>query len=178
MIADYLERTAALALLIDRAQIHAVLGELLAVRNRSGRLFLIGNGGGAGHASHAAADFRKIARIESYAWGENVSDLTAYTNDEGWSCATARWLEDSHAGKNDAVFVFSVGGASREVSSNLKEAIFWAKGGPRVLGICGENGGYLAEHGDAVIVLPSGETPHVEGFQAVVWHLLASALAV
>jgi D-sedoheptulose 7-phosphate isomerase len=157
---------------IDTTEIDRVLVELRQAR----RLFFIGNGGGAGHASHAAADFRKIGRIESYAWGDNTSDLTAYVNDHGWACSVARWLEDSRCGPGDAVFMFSVGGASREVSANLKEAIFWAKAGPKVLGIVGENGGYLAQHGDAVIRIPSGSTPQVEGIQAVLWHLLVTAL--
>jgi D-sedoheptulose 7-phosphate isomerase len=172
----YLEETARLARAIDTGQVDAVLDHLRKVRIAGGRLFLIGNGGGAGHASHAAADFRKIARIESYAWGENVSDLTAYTNDHGWAGATANWLEDSRAGKNDAVLVFSVGGASREVSQNLKEAVFWAKGGPAVLGIVGANGGYVAKYADACVVLPTDETPHVEGLQAVLWHCMVEAL--
>jgi D-sedoheptulose 7-phosphate isomerase len=146
------------------------------LRERSGRLFIIGNGGGAGHASHAAADFRKIARIESYAWGENLSDLTAYTNDHGWAASTVSWLQDSRCGKDDALLVFSVGGASRDVSVNLKEAIFWAKGGPTILGIVGGNGGYVAEHADCAVIIPSTSTPVVEGIQAVVWHAIVTEL--
>ena len=170
----YLEQTAAIAANLDRAQIEAVLDELRALRDQGGRLFVIGNGGGQG--SHAAADFRKIAGIEAYAWGENVHDLTAYTNDHGFACSTARWLEDSRCGHRDAILVFSVGGASRTVSVNLKEAVFWAKGGPKILGIVGGNGGYVRDHADACIVIPSTATPHVEGFQAVLWHLLVTCL--
>jgi D-sedoheptulose 7-phosphate isomerase len=176
VITEYLVETAEIAAAIDGKQIARMITELSTVRAGGGRLFLIGNGGGAGHASHAAADFRKIAHLESYAWGENVSDLTAYVNDEGWACSTSRWLEDSKARKGDAILVFSVGGASREVSENLKEAIFWAKNGPTVLGIVGQEGGYLERNADACVIIPSTDTPHVEGFQAVLWHLLVTAL--
>lgn len=158
------------------ATIFRTIDTLKELRNRSGRLFIIGNGGGAGHASHAAADFRKIARIETYAWGENVSDLTAYTNDEGWACSTTRWLDDSRCGPLDALLVFSVGGASREVSVNIKEAIFWAKGGPSILGIVGANGGYVAQHADCAVIIPSTSTPVVEGLQAVIWHAICEEL--
>jgi D-sedoheptulose 7-phosphate isomerase len=176
MVDAHLTQVAAILDGIDRNQVEAVLNELRQIRNHDGRLFIIGNGGGAGHASHAAADFRKIGRIESYAWGENLSDLTAYVNDEGWACSTTRWLEDSRCGHDDAVLVFSVGGSSREVSQNLKEAIYWAKGGPRVLGIVGQAGGYVAKHADAHILIPSTSTPHVEGIQAVLWHCLVTSL--
>lgn len=177
MIDSYLGETARIAAHIDRTQVRTLTDHLRSLRARGGRLFLIGNGGGAGHASHAAADFRKLGRLEAYAWGENVSDLTAYTNDHGWASATANWLEDSRCGHTDAVLVFSVGGGSREVSENLKEAIFWAKGGPTVLGIVGAEGGYLAKHADACVIIPSTETPHVEGLQAVIWHCLVTELA-
>lgn len=177
MIHDYLVHASRTLDAIDTAEVSNVLIELERVRARGGRLFLIGNGGGAGHASHAAADFRKIARIEAYAWGENLSDATAYINDYGWESAVANWLADSRCSHRDAILVFSVGGSSRQVSVNLKEAIFWAKGGPTVLGIVGADGGYVAEHADAYIRIPSTDTPHVEGTQAVLWHLLVSELA-
>lgn len=173
---DFLTETVQILQGIDERQVESMFDALRRVRDRDGRLFFLGNGGGAGHASHAAADFRKIGRIESYAWGENISDLTAYTNDEGWACSTARWLEDSRCGPDDAIFVFSVGGTSREVSQNLKEAIFWAKGGPLVLGIVGAKGGYLASHADAHIRIPSTSTPQIEGIQAVLWHMLVTGL--
>ena len=162
---------------LDRTQIGLVLAHLRTTRAEKGRLFCIGNGGGAGHASHAAADFRKLARIETYAWGDNVSDLTAYTNDHGWASATASWLDDSDCGRDDAILVFSVGGGSRDTSVNLKEAIFWAKGGPTILGIVGAAGGYTAQHADATIVIPSFSTPIIEGVQAVVWHHIVNELA-
>jgi len=173
-VAEYLEHTVNLAREIDHGQVARVVHHLRAVRENDGRLFIIGNGGGQG--SHAAADFRKIAKIEAYAWGENVHDLTAYTNDYGWESATANWLDDSNCGRRDAVLVFSVGGAGRDVSVNLKEAVFWAKGGPTVLGVVGAAGGYVAKHADATIVIPSFATPHVEGFQAVIWHLIVEEL--
>lgn len=174
-IVGYLSQASSLIRSLDVTQIDTMVGYLRRLRDRNGRLFVIGNGGG--HGAHMAADFRKIARIESYAWGENVSDLTAYTNDLGWASATTNWLEDSRCGKNDAVFVLSVGGASRDLSQNLKEAIFWAKGGPVILGIVGQNGGYTATHAAACIIIPSGSTPHVEGIQCVLWHLLVTELA-
>lgn len=171
---EYLAQAATILRRLDLSQITVMVDYLRRLRDRQGRLFIIGNGGG--HGAHMAADFRKIARIESYAWGENVSDLTAYANDLGWAAATTNWLADSRCGKNDAVFVLSVGGATREVSQNLKEAIFWAKSGPVVLGIVGQDGGYTATHADACIIIPSGATPHVEGIQCVLWHLLVEAL--
>jgi D-sedoheptulose 7-phosphate isomerase len=172
-VVDFLTTTADLLARIDRAEVERVAIEL---RQLAGRLFIIGNGGGAGHASHAAADFRKIAGIEAYAWGENVSDLTAYVNDHGWECSTARWLEDSRCGHGDALLVFSVGGSSRDVSANLKEAMFFAKGAARILGIVGEKGGYVAKNADAYIRIPTSSTPQVEGIQAVLWHHLVTSL--
>jgi D-sedoheptulose 7-phosphate isomerase len=174
-VSAHLSQTAGILQRLDVQQIQTTVDYLRRLRDRDGRLFIIGNGGGQG--SHMAADFRKIARIQTYAWGENVHDLTAYTNDLGWASATTNWLEDSRCGRNDAVFVMSVGGASREVSQNLKEAIFWAKSGPVILGIVGQNGGYTATHADACIIIPSGATPHVEGIQSVLWHLLVTELA-
>lgn len=161
---------------LDRNQLSEMTRHLRVLRSRSGRLFCVGNGGGAGHASHAAADFRKIARIETYAWGDNVSDLTAYTNDEGWAASTTNWLNDSRCGKDDMILLFSVGGTSREVSQNLKEAVYWAKGGPVVLGIVGAAGGYTAAHADHTIIIPSFSTPVVESIQAVIWHHLVEEL--
>lgn len=160
---------------LEYRQVDAMLRELRNLRARGGRLFFVGNGGGAGHASHAAADFRKIGGIESYAWGENVSDLTAYANDVSWDASTARWLEDSRFGHHDALFVFSVGGASDSVSANLKWAMSYAYG-LTILGIVGANGGEVARYATAHIQIPSTSTPQVEGIQAVLWHMLVTEL--
>lgn len=162
---------------IDDTQMDAMLAQLQSLRDRSGRLFIIGNGGGAGHASHAAADFRKIAGIEAYAWGENISDATAYINDEGWDASISRWLADSRCGTGDAILVFSVGGASDTVSGNLKWAMSWAKDGPTILGVVGAVGGEVARYATAHVCIPSFSTPQVEGLQAVIWHALVTQLA-
>lgn len=156
--------------------------ELLAnVRARSGRLFILGVGGSAANASHAVNDFRKLAGIESYAPTDNVSELTARTNDDGWRSVFAEWLKGSRINKNDAVLVLSVGGGSLEknVSPNLVAALQLAKErGSEILGIVGRDGGYTAQVADVTIVIPTVNaaniTPHTEAFQAVVWHLLVS----
>ena len=146
-----------------------------------GRLFLLGVGGSAANASHATNDFRKIAGIECYAPTDNVSELTARTNDEGWATVFTAWLQVSHLSERDALFILSVGGGSLEknISPNLVEAVKLAKSrGTPVLGIVGRDGGYTAQVGDAVVVVPTVDperiTPHAEAFQAVVWHLLVS----
>jgi D-sedoheptulose 7-phosphate isomerase len=177
-VAQYLYGAVSTLKQLDQSQIDRVLDQLRRLRDRDGRLFIIGNGGGAGHASHAAADFRKIARIESYAWGENVSDLTAYVNDCGWEVAIRHWLQDSRCDSIDAIFVLSVGGGGNGVSANLSEAMSWARRQiVPVLGIVGGAGGDVSRLADACIVIPSLSTPHVEGVQAVLWHLLVSELA-
>jgi D-sedoheptulose 7-phosphate isomerase len=153
---------------------------LAAVRERGGRLFILGVGGGAGHASHAVNDFRKLCGIESYAPTDNVSELTARTNDEGWETSFSAWLEVSRLSRADALLVFSVGGGSREhrVSVNLVHAMETAKAlGASVYGVAGAPGGTLAELADvAILIEPPAElrTPLVESFQAVVWHALVS----
>lgn len=157
---------------LDRSQIATFT---TALRNLTGRAFILGNGGS--HGAHMAADLRKIGRIEAYAWGENVHDLTAYVNDEGWASACVNWLMDSHCGARDTIIILSVGGASREVSVNLKETIYWAKGGPTILGIVGTAGGYVAQYADHSIIIPSFSTPVVEGLTAVVWHHVVAELA-
>jgi D-sedoheptulose 7-phosphate isomerase len=154
--------------------------DLAAVRERGGRLFLIGVGGGAGHASHAVNDFRKLCHIESYAPTDNVSELTARTNDDGWDTSYSAWLEISRLGERDALFVFSVGGGSREhnVSVNLVNAMELGKErGAAIYGVAGAPGGTLAELADVAILIdppPALKTPLVESFQAVVWHALVS----
>ncbi len=174
-MADFLEETADILANIDRLQVHGVIDELRALRDRAGRLFVIGNGGGAGHASHAAADFRKIGRIESYAWGDNASDLTAYINDEGWDLAIVSWLCDSNFCGHDALFVVSVGGGVDDVSRNVTEAIRFCEPAT-ILGLVGSAGGETAKYGTAVVCIPSASTPQVEGIQAVLWHAIVSAL--
>ena len=166
---------------LDPAAIEAVVGELVALRERGGRLFLLGVGGSAANCSHAVNDFRKIAGIEAYAPTDNVSELTARTNDEGWETVFAAWLRGSRLAAADAVMVFSVGGGSLEqnISPNLVRALQYAQSvGATITGIVGRDGGYTAQVADACVVVPTvnpeSVTPHAEAFQAVVWHLLVS----
>ena len=170
--------------IIDQLDVNAIekMAKLLReLRDGGGRLFLMGVGGGAGHAGHAVNDFRKIAGIESYSPSDNVSELTARTNDEGWDTTYSAWLEVSRLSAKDMVFVFSVGGgdAERKISANLVSAVKLAKErGAKVIGVVGRDGGYTAKVADACVVVPtvnpSQVTPHTESFQAVVWHLLVS----
>lgn len=166
---------------LDHDVIDRMVKMLRRIRQDQGRLFILGVGGGAGNAGHAVNDFRKIVGLESYAPTDNVSELTARINDDGWESAFARWLEVSHINGRDGVLVFSVGGGNVEkrVSINIVEAVKLAKSkGATVLGIVGRDGGYTAEVGDAVLVVPTINaetiTPHTEAFQAVVWHLIVS----
>ena len=152
---------------------------LAAVRARGGRLFILGVGGSAANASHAVNDFRKLAGIESYAPTDNVSELTARTNDDGWLSVFAEWLKGSRLNGKDAILVLSVGGGSQNVSPNLVSALQLAKEcGTAILGIVGRDGGYTAQVADVAIVIPAvnpaNVTPHTEAFQAVVWHLWIS----
>jgi D-sedoheptulose 7-phosphate isomerase len=166
---------------LDVGVIEAMAEALAALRQRRGRLFFLGVGGSAGNCSHAVNDFRKLAGIEAYAPTDNVSELTARTNDEGWETVFAEWLKVSKLKADDAIFVFSVGGGSLEknVSPNLVRALQYAKTvGAEVLGVVGRDGGYTAKVGDAVCIVPTvnpdAVTPHSEAFQAIVWHLLVS----
>lgn len=164
---------------LDRRACEKMVQLLADIRARGGRVFFIGSGGGAGHASHAVNDFRKIAGIECYSPTDNVSELTARINDDGWESSYANWLKVSRINSKDAVFVFSVGGgnAAKNISMNLVRAMQLTKEvGGSVLGIVGRDGGYAAEVGDAVLVVPNlGDvTAQVESFQAVVWHMLVS----
>ncbi|HSZ68976.1 MAG TPA: SIS domain-containing protein [Solirubrobacteraceae bacterium] len=176
----YLAAAARLASAIDATQVDAMARGLAAVRERGGRLFILGVGGGAGHASHAVNDFRKLCLIESYAPTDNVSELTARVNDDGWDTSLSAWLQVSRLAPRDALLVFSVGGGSRErgVSVNLVNAMESAcEAGASVYGIAGAPGGALAELADVAILLeppPELRTPLVESFQAVVWHALVS----
>jgi D-sedoheptulose 7-phosphate isomerase len=178
---QYVEEAIAILGLIDRQSIERTLDILLDVRRRQGRIFFLGVGGGAGHASHAVNDFRKIANIECYAPTDNVSELTARINDDGWETSYRNWLEGSRLRLQDAVFVFSVGGGSPEknISTNLVAALEYAREvGASICGIVGRDGGFTAQVADACILVPvvnlATVTPHTESFQAVLWHLLVS----
>jgi D-sedoheptulose 7-phosphate isomerase len=176
----YFESVVASAGAIDGNQVDTMARGLAAVRERGGRLFVLGVGGGAGHASHAVNDFRKLCLIESYTPTDNVSELTARTNDDGWETAFTEWLSVSRFGHRDALLVFSVGGGSREhnVSVNLVNAIERAHElGAAVYGVVGSPGGTLARFADVAVVIEAPadlKTPLVESFQAVVWHALVS----
>lgn len=177
----YFEEVSDIARLIDITAIERMVSELAALRKRGGRLFLLGVGGSAANCSHAVNDFRKLCGIEAYTPVDNVSELTARTNDEGWETVFAAWLRTSNANSNDAVFVFSVGGGNVEknVSTNIVHALKEAKKrGLTIMGVVGRDGGYTKQVGDAVIVIPTIDdtriTPHTEAFQAVVWHCLVS----
>ncbi|SRR5579883_942454 len=166
---------------LDKSQIEKAVNLIKETRDQEGRLFILGVGGSAANASHAVNDFRKIVGIESYAPTDNVSELTARTNDEGWSTIFAKWLETSRLKSNDLILVLSVGGGNLEknVSPNLVSALQYAQEvGAKVLGIVGRDGGFTAKVADACVIIPTpnpeNTTPHAEAFQAVVWHLLVS----
>lgn len=178
---SFLDQTRAIAEAIDADQIDRMARRLAAVRERGGRVFFLGVGGGAGHASHAVNDFRKLAGLECYAPTDNVSEITARTNDDGWDSVFVEWLRVSRLGERDALFVFSVGGGSEAdgISVCIVNAVKLAQSvGADVLGVVGRDGGYTASVGDGVLVVPGANpdlvTPHTEAFQAVVWHLLVS----
>jgi D-sedoheptulose 7-phosphate isomerase len=176
----YMAEASRLAQAVDGEQLDAMARGLAAVRERGGRLFILGVGGGAGHASHAVNDFRKLCRLESYAPTDNVSELTARTNDDGWETSFSAWLEVSRLSERDALLIFSVGGGSREhnVSTNLVGAMEAAREvGASIYGVVGAPGGTLAELADVAILIepvPELRTPLVESFQAVIWHGLVS----
>lgn len=177
----FLDDTVAIVDRLDRRQVEAVVDVLAQTRARDGRLFLCGSGGGAGHASHAACDFRKLCDIEAYAVTDNVSELTARINDDGWDSSYANWLRASRLRAGDCLFLFSVGGGDveRGVSVNLVEAMHYAHAqGAQVAGVVGRDGGELARIADACVVIPTGEqgfvTPQTEGLQSVLWHLVVS----
>lgn len=179
--AKFLEEVCETARRIQPQALEALCDELVGLRDREGRLFLLGVGGSAGNCGHATNDFRKLCGIEAYAPTDNVSELTARTNDEGWNTVFAEWLKVSRAGPKDAILVLSVGGGDLEknVSPNLVAAVKEAKNrGTRVLGIVGRDGGFTKQAGDLVVVIPTVEesrvTPHAEAFQAVLWHCLVS----
>jgi D-sedoheptulose 7-phosphate isomerase len=178
---QHLNEAAEIIQKIDVAVIEKMADFLAQVKTNGGRIFFLGVGGSAGNCSHAVNDFRKIVGIESYAPTDNVSELTARTNDEGWASIFVEWLKVSKLTPRDMLFIFSVGGGSLEknISPNLVEALKYAKSvGSKVVGVVGRDGGYTARVADACLIVPTvnidNVTPHSEAFQAVVWHLLVS----
>ncbi len=178
---QHLQETEKILSQLDPALCEKAVDLLADVRARGGRVFILGVGGGAANASHAVNDFRKIAGLECYAPTDNVSELTARTNDEGWNTIFAEWLKGSRLNEKDALLIFSVGGGDLEknISANLVAALQLAKErGASVLGIVGRDGGYTAQVADVTILIPTvnpdNTTPHTEAFQAIVWHLLVS----
>ncbi|MEN6438176.1 MAG: SIS domain-containing protein [Syntrophobacter sp.] len=166
---------------LDTAEIERMVGLLADLRAAGGRLFFLGVGGGAGNASHAVNDFRKICGIESYTPSDNVSELSARANDDGWESVFVNWLKGSRIRETDGVFVFSVGGGSVEknISANLVHALKYAKQvKARIFGVVGRDGGYTAQVADSCIVIPTVNpetvTPHTESFQGVIWHMIVS----
>lgn len=179
--ARYLEEAGAVLRGLDDEALERMAHALVRLRAGGGRLFFLGVGGSASNASHATNDFRKIAGFEAYAATDNVAELTARTNDDGWASTFAEYLRGSRLGPNDGVFILSVGGgdAKRNVSPNLVEAIRFARRvGATVFGVVGRDGGYTGQHADHCIIVPTvnaeSVTPHTESFQALVWHLLVS----
>lgn len=178
---QYMREAAQIIEEMDLAPIERIADLLVQVREEEGRIFFLGVGGSAGNCSHAVNDFRKIVGIECYAPTDNVSELTARTNDEGWATVFVEWLKISKLRPRDALFILSVGGGNleRNISPNLVMALQYAKDvGARVVGVVGRDGGYTAQVANAVVVVPTvnaaNVTPHSEAFQAVVWHLLVS----
>jgi D-sedoheptulose 7-phosphate isomerase len=180
-VETYFQEVVKVAQQIDRDAVEKLARALKALREREGRLFFLGVGGSAGNCSHAVNDFRKLCGIEAYAPTDNVSELTARTNDEGWDTIFSAWLKTSRANGKDAVFVFSVGGGNLEknVSANIVAGLKEAKQrGLKIFGVVGRDGGFTKQVGDCVVVVPTVDasrvTPHTEAFQAVVWHCLVS----
>jgi len=178
---DFINESILIINQIDSAEIEKVTDVLAQVRADEGRLFIVGSGGGSGHASHAVCDFRKLCGFEAYAPYDNISELTARVNDEGWDVSLVNWLKGSRINSRDGILVFSVGGGNFEknISPNIVRALEYAKKlGCKIVGIVGKDGGYTRQVGDAVVVIPvvnnSRITPHTEGFQALLWHLLVS----
>lgn len=178
---EYIEEIHRVAGGLEQGVIERMIRSLVELREKGGRLFFLGVGGGAGNATHAVNDFRKICGIESYTPTDNISELSARINDDGWDSAFANWLKGSRMNDRDGVFVFSVGGGNREknISMNLVKAVEYAKEcGAKIFGIVGRDGGYTARVADACVIVPTVNpetvTPHTEAFQAVVWHLIVS----
>ncbi len=179
--ARYFQEVAQIAETINLDTIEKMISVIQETAERRGRLFFLGVGGSAANCTHAVNDFRKIAGIESYSPVDNVAELTARTNDEGWETVFAAWLAVSRLNQNDTIFVLSVGGGNKEknVSVNIVNAVDYAKKqGAKVLGILGRDGGYTAKHADACVIIPTLSpdtiTPHAEAWQGVVWHMIVS----
>jgi len=179
--ANYLSEMQSIIELLNVSEIERIVDLLVQIREEQGRLFFIGVGGGAGNASHAVNDFRKIAGFEAYAPSDNASELTARINDDGWETVFVNWLKGSRIKAEDGVFIFSVGGGNLEkkISANIVHAVQYAhEAGARVLGIVGRDGGYTARIADACVIVPTVNpqtvTPHTESFQGVIWHLIVS----
>jgi len=180
-VEQYLQEAKTILEQLDRKAILEVAKTIAATKQKNGRLFILGVGGGAAHASHAVNDFRKLVGLEAYAPTDNVSELTARTNDEGWETVFSQWLKTSRLNNRDALLVISVGAgnAAKNVSPNLVTALRYAREvGAAICGIVGRDGGYTAEVADACVIVPTvnpaNVTPHTESFQALVWHLLVS----
>ena len=180
-IEQYLKETMTITETVSKEEIEKGIQILKEVREQGGRLFILGVGGSAANASHAVNDFRKIGKIETYAPTDNVSELTARTNDEGWETTFSEWLKTSRIGAKDAVMVFSVGGGSETTSLNIVNALKLAKEqGSRVISIVSRTGGYAKQVSDACVLIPvvaqERITPHAEGWQGVIWHLMVNAI--
>lgn len=180
-VENYLDEVRKVINTLDVSSIEKIIHGLVQLRKNGGRLFFLGVGGGAANATHAVNDFRKIAGIESYTPMDNVSELSARVNDDGWETTFISWLKGSRLNNKDAIFVFSVGGGSieRKISINIVNAVKYAKEiGAKVFGVVGRDGGYTAEVADACVIVPTINvdtvTPHTESFQAVIWHLIVS----
>lgn len=180
-IDSYLKGTETITKTVDKKLIEKAIQMLLKVRNDGGRLFILGVGGSAGNAGHAVNDFRKLVGLESYAPTDNVSELTARTNDDGWDSVFVNWLKGSRLRSNDCIFVISVGGGNEEknISANIVSALKYAKEiGAKIFGIVGRDGGYTAKVADVAIIIPTVDpnmvTPLTESFHAVIWHLIVS----
>jgi D-sedoheptulose 7-phosphate isomerase len=179
--AMYVEEAKQILDALDQDTLEQMVELLVKLRERGGRLFFLGSGGGAGHASHAVCDFRKIAAIEAYTPSDNVSELTARVNDDGWDTAYVNWLRGSHLDEDDMLFVFSVGGGDevKNISTNIVKGLqLGQEVGAQIVGVVGRDGGYTAKVANACIIIPvvnpDTVTPHTEAFQAVIWHFLVS----
>jgi D-sedoheptulose 7-phosphate isomerase len=178
---NHLEESIEITKQISSEKVEEIVQYLSILKNNGGRLFILGVGGSAANASHAVNDFRKLAGIETYAPTDNIAEITARTNDEGWSTVFSEWLKISKLSSKDCIFILSVGGGDKgkNVSPNIVEAIDYAKVvGSKIIGIVGRDGGYTAKHSDCCLIIPTvnpnSVTPHSESFQSVIWHLMVS----